>query len=466
MPQPLQRERRAGTSVSPDPAARSRGSRAPPGARSPHNRRLRRPGDRVAQARRHATDACRLGVLVDELDVAAARQDTVDDPEVIVRLLWDVPPIDRTLTHLRMRRRHGYLVGAVLALLLAALALRWGPAVTFSAALAVPAVDAWLSPLLPRITTSEITIDVAGRPLRADVYRPATPRAGIVLVHGLSRAGRRHPELVRLARLLAERGQLVLVPQLDGLAAFRLSGTEVGEIRASADHLARLTASIGIVGFSFGAGPALLAAADVPRVDLVGSFGGYADLRHVIAYITTGAHGHGGRRYVTRQEEYNRWKLLALLVGFVDDEHDVRILGAMAERKLADPGSDTGPLERDLGAAGRAVLALVTNRHEDAVVPLLTALPLSARRALEQLSPLAAVPRISGRLLIAHGMGDDSIPFTESLRLAEAAGERARLAVLRTFHHTGAQPFWRSFADRTQDAVGLVRLADDLLATR
>ncbi len=80
-----------------------------------------------------------------------------------------------------------------------------------------------------------------------------------------------------------------------------------------------LNESAGIAGFSFGAGPALLAAADVPGLRVVGSFGGYADLTHVIAYVTTGAHDFDGRRYVQRQEEYNRWKLLALLVGFVQD---------------------------------------------------------------------------------------------------------------------------------------------------
>jgi len=67
--------------------------------------------------------------------------------------------------------------------------------------------------------------------MQADLYRPTTPRAALLLVHGLSRAGRRHAELVRLARLLARHGQLVLVPQLEGLVAFRLDGTEIDEIR-------------------------------------------------------------------------------------------------------------------------------------------------------------------------------------------------------------------------------------------
>jgi len=60
-------------------------------------------------------------------------------------------------------------------------------------------------------------------------------------------------------------------------------------------------------------------------------------------------------------------------------------------------------------------------------------------------------------------MADDSIPFTESLRLAEAAGGRAELALLDTFHHTGAQPFWWSWRARIADGWNLARLADALV---
>jgi hypothetical protein len=85
---------------------------------------------------------------------------------------------------------------------------------------------------------------------------------------------------------------------------------------------------------------------------------------------------------------------------------------------------------------------------------------------MERLSPLAVVPRLPGRLLIAHGMGDASIPYTESLRLAEASRGRATVALLETFEHTGPQPLWRSAASRARDGVRLVRLAHGLLGAR
>ena len=64
---------------------------------------------------------------------------------------------------------------------------------------------------------------------------------------------------------------------------------------------------------------------------------------------------------------------------------------------------------------------------------------------------------------IEIGVDDDSIPFTESLRLAGAAGDRGQLALLRTFHHTGAQTSWDSWSARVGDAWHVARLADALL---
>ena len=139
-------------------------------------------------------------------------------------------------------------------------------------------------------------MDAPGQPLVADLYRPARPRRALVLVHGLSSAGRRHPELMRLAGLLAAHGQLVMVPHFPSLAAFRLDGREVEQVRAALRHMAGTALPLGVGGFSFGAGPAVIAASAMPEVALAASFGGYADLRNVIVFVTTGAHGFQGVR--------------------------------------------------------------------------------------------------------------------------------------------------------------------------
>jgi len=362
-----------------------------------------------------------------------------------------------------MRPRRLALGGLVLLAITLALAIRFGSGLTFTLSLAAPSTEKWFAAVWERVTREDITLPPRFAGLEADLYRPAHPRGALLLVHGLSRAGRRQPDLARLAQLLASQGVVVVVPQFEGLAAFRLTGREVEQVRAALDYIGTLSTSPGIAGFSFGAGPALLAAAGVPGLRVVGSFGGYAELTDVIGFVTTGTHAFHDARYVQPQEQYNRWKLLALLVGFVQSSEDRQRLDAIARRKLAYPGDDTREIEVSLGPEGRAMLAVVRNTHENAVAPLVADLPEGARDALRRLSPLGEIPRIRARLLIAHGMGDDSIPFTESLRLAEAAGSGAHLALFRTFHHTGPRALWPSIIERTRDGWTLFRLANELL---
>ena len=174
----------------------------------------------------------------------------------------------------------------------------------------------------------------------------------------------------------------------------------------------------------------------------------------MIAFITTSE----------RAEPYNRWKLLQLLAGFVGDERDRGGLDLLAQAKLANPSEDTGRLELALGADGQAVLALVHNRRPDAVSQLLARLSPTTHAALDRLSPLPVMARLRGRALIAHGRADTSIPYTESLRLANAAGTHA--IVLDTFHHTGPFSPLELVGYGARDAWRLLSLADALLRAR
>src|SRR5256712_4501453 len=237
-------------------------------------------------------------------------------------------------------RWRAWLVGVAIAaaLLGGALLARMSPALSLALTLALPGAESWSALFDAEVVVEEMSIEAGGRRLVADLYRRSAPRGALLLVHGLSRAGRRHPDLVRLARLLARQHRLVLVPHFEGLAAYRLSGRELAEVRAELRVLAAQSPFIEGARLSSCASAALLAAADVPDLALVASFGGYADLRDVILYLTTGIHQFRGRRYVQAPEEYNRWKLLALLVDFVQDPRDRRVLGQGGRAAAGGPG--------------------------------------------------------------------------------------------------------------------------------
>lgn len=321
------------------------------------------------------------------------------------------------------------------------------------------------SPTLQAATVSEISIGAGV----AHLYRPAGPPCGeLVLIHGLSRWGHAHPAFQRTGHTLARAGFLVLAPDFPRLRAFHLAESDVAVVVEAVKALAEMTSGpLGILGFSFGAGPALLAAADPEirdRVALVGSFGGYWDLTHVIIFITTGWYEEDGQWRRAQQQEYNRWKLLAALTPYLAEPEERRRLQRLVELKLADPGADIAREASDLRNEGKTLLALVQNRERERVPQLLGALPPGIKDQLRRLSPANRIGEVRARLLIAHGADDDSIPYTESIRLARAAPALGRLVIFGGLAHVfPAEGGWGRRLQQAWEVQRLVWLLDDLL---
>jgi len=292
---------------------------------------------------------------------------------------------------------------------------------------------------VPALTTltappHEETVRLASGP--ATLYRPLAPgrRPGLVLLHGLVPEGKDDPRLVWAAGLLARGGFAVLVPDLPGLRASRLRPADAEVVIRAVETLAAEPGvranRTALVGISVGAGPALLAAADpriADRIGLVATLGGYADARELVRYFTTGHYGFGevrGRR-VLDPELVRAFLLLNL--DLVPDAGDRAALGVLLEGRQPP---------RPLGPEGQAVAALLANRDPARVDALLEALPAAIRELLAELSPVSRLHRIRARLLLLHGRDDPAIPFTESLRLAAAAGPaRTRLVLLSLIGH-------------------------------
>lgn len=355
-----------------------------------------------------------------------------------------------------------------LALALAVLALLAAPRILHVLSTHLFALDllapGWV-PTVHSVGRDRVALDST----TADLYRPDGPRRGaLVLVPGLSRQGKDHPAFQRLAKSLARAGFLVLAPDFPGLRAFHVSEGDVQTIVRSVQVLrADAGDPIGLLGFSFGAGPALLAAANPSireQVALVGSFGGYWDLANVIGFITTGWFEEDGRWRQAAQQSYNRWKLLAALAPYVADPGERNRLLRLVDRKLENPAEDVRAEMGRLGVEGWRLLALVENRRRDRVADLLSSLTPTMRERLQRLSPSTAIGRVQARLLIAHGRDDDSIPYTESVRLARASPNLGRLVIFDGFTHAfPSEGGWLTRLRQVRDLERLVLLLDDLL---
>ncbi|HSC72035.1 MAG TPA: alpha/beta fold hydrolase [Candidatus Methylomirabilis sp.] len=312
---------------------------------------------------------------------------------------------------------------------------------------------------LHRITDAPIrqavTFSGDGRTIIATLYRPSQAGigagadsgagTGIILVHGVNETGKDDERIVWLADLLARSGFTVLTPDLLGFKTLTIRTSDVEELVASIRFLAGRSGDvgpgrIGLIGFSYGAGPTIIAAAD-PRVrdhvQFVVSFGGYYDLLNVVTFVTTGHFEFQDVRGWTVPNEYTRWIFLRYNLELIPNRRDRDILREIADAKAKNPTLETGPLAATLGPEGRAAYDLLVNRQPERVAGLVRALDPRVRDQIQFLSPSRVVQDLRARLFVVHSDPDDFMPKTESLRLAAALEARGNvhLALLRVFNH-------------------------------
>jgi pimeloyl-ACP methyl ester carboxylesterase len=344
-------------------------------------------------------------------------------------------------------------VAAVVIVLVSPLSVRLGAGVTGLRFL-VEFLSAGERPWLSRATAPPV-LNLLADPgasdsAAPDLWRPGGPGRGpwpgAVLVHGLTPDGKRDDRLTWTAARLARAGFVVAVPDLPSLRAQRLRPDDARIVR---DTLARLAAHpavrrepLTMIAVSVGLAPAALALAEpesVEQVRLVLTLGAYADARELVRYFTTGAYAFGPMGGRTPVDPARGPEFLARNLDLLRDPRDqaalVKVLAGQA------PVADAGP-------AVAAVLAVLRNREPARVDALLDALPAETRELLDVLSPARHLGRTRARLLLVHGRDDPAIPFTETLRLAAAAPDRARPVLVDLVGHVeGRAPAWRALRD-------------------
>jgi pimeloyl-ACP methyl ester carboxylesterase len=298
---------------------------------------------------------------------------------------------------------------------------------------------------------SRVTIRYHGAagPAIADLYRStASPRGAVVVVPGLTPDGKDDARLVAFAKSLARAQFLVLVPDIANTRSLKVSAGDSAFIADAIDELAQRAAggggrSVGLVAISYAVGPALLAASQMPagrHVRFIVAIGGYYDIEAAIGFVTTGyyraADGSGQR---LAPNEGGKWVFVRSNADRVADPADRDRLHRIAERRLANPAAGIGDLTARLGPDGHAVYDLVSNSDPARVPALIGRLPGAIREQLRRLDLKGRDFRaVAGPVFLVHGRDDAIIPYTESVKLAEALGPRADLTILDHFAHVDA----------------------------
>ena len=277
-----------------------------------------------------------------------------------------------------------------------------------------------------------------------DRYSSRADAPRIILLPGAAPAGRDDARVVSLASSLAAAGREVVVPELS-LFSEELDVDDLARVVEVAARNCRADDGLVLMGFSYGGALALVAAADervAGCIDLVATFGAYADLVGVLQAAVTGASVVDGQMYPWGAADP------AIVATMVRD----------AAMKLV-PEEQRDPLRRALDRREPAglpdtadlVYRMVTSDDPIVVADLARSLPPPGQGLFETFSPVGVADEVEADVLAAHAHDDPAVPVAELRRLDKAFPE-AEVMTVRSFDHVDLS---------TDD--GMVPLVTDLL---
>lgn len=313
-----------------------------------------------------------------------------------------------------------------------------------------------------RLPASLLLPRAGARRARAGLRRPIPVW---VVLHGITRSGRDHPYLARFARAVASTGQAALVPEIPEWRDIRLSteattATIAASLRALEGRPELEGRKVGLVGFSFGAPQAIIAAANPAldgRVACVVAFGGYCSVEESSRFQFTGVHALDGREESLAPDPYARWVVGANYLAHIPDQRDAAG-AAEALRALAAHAGDSNLLATDPGmeperrrlAAGLEpperslfeTLAPPAGTLPDPVAGARLAAGLGGVMAgIPELNPVPYLASVNVPVRLLHGTADQLFPYTQTIKLGRAfpAGADVTTTVTGLFAHASGR---------------------------
>lgn len=245
----------------------------------------------------------------------------------------------------------------------------------------------------------------------------------MVLLHGVHAAGIDEPRIVRFAQNLAGVGVTVLTPELRDLSDYRVTGDGLRVIGESVEYLSKRddlvpSGRVGLVGFSFAGGLALVAASrpDVAsRLEHVMSVGGHHDLERVLRYFLTNEidSPHGVKH--VKAHEYGPVVLLYGALREVAPPADRAQLEAAVSAWLENHRDRARSLAAGLKTSkGKRLFEAVERGDVAPFAPELTAWIQRREANSAALSPKGRLAAIPVPVYLLHGTMDRVIPPSET----------------------------------------------------
>jgi dienelactone hydrolase len=261
---------------------------------------------------------------------------------------------------------------------------------------------------------------------RSRMYRLRDRKSapGMVIVHGVHRAGIDEPRLVRFARAVASAGMVVLTPEIPELCDYRVDPRSIDRIGDAVHALHEQVgrAKVGVMGLSFAGGLSLLAAAD-PRfsgeIAFVVAVGAHDDLGRVSRFFATGEiPGPDGAMQKIQAHEYGP---LVLVYSHIEDffpAADVPAARDALRLWLWEMHTAAQARAKDLSQPSRAKMDLLFDHKVGEIAPEILAEVERRKDVLAPVSPHDQLATLKAPVYLLHGAGDTVIPPSETLWLA------------------------------------------------
>lgn len=270
------------------------------------------------------------------------------------------------------------------------------------------------------------TVETSAGPVRARLYFPRGVRTapGVVLLHGIHRLGIEEPRLTRFARTMASTGVVVLTPQIDSLADYRVDPQAIAIIGCSASTLrSRLGRKVGVMGLSFAGGLVLLAATDShysPDIAFVVAVGAHDDLARVARFFATDQiERPDGTVERLQAHEYG-----PLVLAYAHAEEFFAPADVAPTRDALrlwlweEPDQARAQMAR-LSPAARATIEELLQHQTNAIAQRLVEATDRDRAEMAAVSPHGKLGGLRVPVYLLAGTGDNVIPATETLWLAQ-----------------------------------------------
>jgi len=315
-----------------------------------------------------------------------------------------------------------------------------------------------------------IGYEIKGNQYQADLYIPQeSPLASIVLIPGVAEQGKDDSRLVAFSITLARSRFMVLVPDIANLRELKIRAEDSQTIIDAFMYLISrpelpAQGQAGIGAFSYGVGPAVLAALDHKisrKIDFLLSVGGYYDIEKVITFFTTGYFKNDKGWQYLKPNEYGKWVFVLSNIERLSNQTDKKIFNEIAQRKMDNPNASIEDLTNNLTVEANSILALLKNQNRNETTNLIASIPNAIRADLNTLNlSNKNLSQLNTKLILLHGIHDNIIPYTESISLARAVAKgQSELFIIDGLAHVNIQP---NFLNQWK----LLRAIDTLLELR